>query len=84
MVCVSRKESKWYIFSRFREMAMRVGTQFVVIIRLHGTGRVEDVISEMGSSLLYTAACDIGLGMLFQRTIYLDTFIFNTSANGGW
>lgn len=23
-------------------------------------------------------------GMLFQRTIYLGTFIFNTSANGGW
>jgi len=45
-----------YIFSRFREIAMGVGTQFVVIIRLHGTSRVEDVISEMGSPLLQTAA----------------------------
>lgn len=32
-----------YIFSRFREIAMGVGTQFVVIIRLHGTGRVGDI-----------------------------------------
>lgn len=69
-----------HIFSRHRD---GVATQFVVIIRLHGTGGVEGVQNGFPCAV-DTETCDAELDMLFQQTIYLDTFIFNTSANGGW
>lgn len=59
-----------------------VAAEFVVIICLRETGRVEDIWNEL-FTLLYTyrEQSNAGLAMLFRRIIYLGTFIFNTSAN---
>lgn len=72
-----------HIFSRLPRDRDGVAAQFVVIIRLHGTGGVEGIQNGFPYAI-DPEACGAELDMLFQQTIYLDTFIFNTSANGGW
>jgi len=77
-----RNPNGTHIFSASRDCD-RVAAQFVVIIRLHGTGGVGGIRNGFPHAI-NTETCDAELDMLFQRTIYLGTFIFNTSANGGW
>lgn len=59
-ICMSiEKESKWYTyFLGFERSRWGRDAQFVVIIRLHGTGRVEDIRNGFPYPLPYAEACD--------------------------
>lgn len=50
-MCLLKRIQMVYIFSRFREIAMGSEARFMVIIHLHGTGRVEDIRNGFPSAI---------------------------------